>query len=234
MTTSVPDGTGAQPAACGGGHRAAPADRAVRVGELDVHRLALVVERLRPAGGPVHELVRDGQRARPVGRGQRAHGAGREHLPDADGAQRPQVRAVRDAVRREPVITAVPRHERHPPAGHLADDQRVARRAERGLDRYLVGGVQELVQPGPPMTPMLARSATAGQATFEPDEDEDEEEDDGRGAAADLLRGLLVALAGLVPRRVRARRAVRTSWRRSRSPRPWPGSSFCAARLSVR
>jgi hypothetical protein len=28
------------------------------------------------------------------------------------------------------------------------------------------------------MTPMLARPATAGQATFEPDEDEDEELDD--------------------------------------------------------
>jgi len=30
------------------------------------------------------------------------------------------------------------------------------------------------------MTPMLARSATAGQATFEPDDDEDERSDDDR------------------------------------------------------
>src|SRR5215831_5161738 len=37
---------------------------------------------------------------------------------------------------------------------------------------------RNLYSPVPPMTPMLAGSATAGQATFEPDEDEDEEPDD--------------------------------------------------------
>ena len=82
---------------------------------------ALVVVRLRPARGPVHELVRHHQRARTVGRGQRADRAGREDLADADRAQRPQVRPVGDPVRREPVVAAVPGQERHPAPGDLAE-----------------------------------------------------------------------------------------------------------------
>ena len=52
--------------------RGGPADRAVRVSELDVHGAALVVERLGPACGPVDQLVGHGQGAGAVGRGQRA------------------------------------------------------------------------------------------------------------------------------------------------------------------
>ena len=76
----------------------------------------------------------------PYAGGQRADGGRRQDLPDAERAQRPQVRPVRDAVRREPVVTAVPGQERDPPARHLADHDGIAGQAERGFHRHLVGG----------------------------------------------------------------------------------------------
>jgi hypothetical protein len=44
------------------------------------------------------------------------------------------------------VVPAVPGQERHPAAGHLADGDRVARRAERRVDRDLFGVFAELVK----------------------------------------------------------------------------------------
>jgi hypothetical protein len=46
------------------------------------------------------------------------------------------------------VVLAVPGQERHPAAGHLADGDRVARRAERRVDLDLFGVFQELVKTG--------------------------------------------------------------------------------------
>ena len=65
---------------------------------------------------------------------QRADRARPEHLPHADRAQRPEVRAVVHPVRREPVVAAVPGEERDPAPADLADRQRVAGRAEWRLD----------------------------------------------------------------------------------------------------
>ena len=70
-----------------------PAGRAVRVGEVHVHR-ARVVERLRPAGRAVDQLVGQHERARPELGPQPADRARREDLPYAQLAQRPQVRPV--------------------------------------------------------------------------------------------------------------------------------------------
>jgi cellulose synthase/poly-beta-1,6-N-acetylglucosamine synthase-like glycosyltransferase len=193
-------------------YRAGPADRAVRVGELDVHRAALVVERLRPARGPVRELVRHRQRARPVDVRQRADGAGRDHLPHPDRAQRPQVGAVGDAVRREPVAAAVPRQEGHPPPGHLPDHHRVAGHPERGLDRDLVDGLEELVQPGAADDGDAGQAGSrgrgrAGRAGHGGSGDLRARGRRGRGRrgrtgrrpGGDLVPGLLVAAGGLVP-----------------------------------
>jgi hypothetical protein len=44
------------------------------------------------------------------------------------------------------VVAAVPGQERHPAAGHLADGDRIARRAERRIDRDLGGVFSELVE----------------------------------------------------------------------------------------
>jgi hypothetical protein len=70
----------------------------------------------------------------------------------------------------------MPRHERHSAAGHRADDQRVARRSERGVDRYLVGGAEKLIQPGAADDADAGQVGHAGQATFEPDDEEDDDE----------------------------------------------------------
>lgn len=51
-------------------------------------------------------------------------------------------------MRGKAMVTPVPGHERHPASGYLADDQRVAGTAERGLDGDFLGGVQELIEPG--------------------------------------------------------------------------------------
>src|SRR5215469_10911097 len=152
------------------GHRdgVRPALRAVGVRERHVHRAVDVVVRLLTAGGPVHDLVGDDERARLVSAGQRADGARRQHLADTERAQGPQVGPVRDPVRREPVIPAVPGQERHLPASDLADHDRVAGRAERGLDLDLVAGAQQLVETRPAYDADAGLAGRRAHATFEP------------------------------------------------------------------
>ena len=60
--------------------------------------------------------------------------ARREHLPDAERAQRPEVRPVVHPVRREAVVPAVPGDEGDGAAGHLADERNLTGRSERGVD----------------------------------------------------------------------------------------------------
>jgi len=56
------------------------------------------------------------------------------------------------------MVAAVPGHESYLSPGDLADNQRIARQAKRGLDGYLFGGVEKFIQPG------AADDADAGQA----------------------------------------------------------------------
>src|ERR1700722_16585283 len=94
-----------------------------------MHRVLVVVTLGTPPGA-VHKLVRDDQRAGAVGRGERAHRARRQDPPNPERAQRPQVGAVGDLVRREPVVLAMPGQEGDPAALDLADEHRLARLTE--------------------------------------------------------------------------------------------------------
>src|SRR5262245_27615738 len=108
--------------------------------------LAVFVVRLHPACLTVDQLVRDHEAARTEGWPKTTDGARREDLAYADAAQRPQVRAVRDPVRREAVIGAVPRQERDLATGYVGDRDRVGRFAVRSvhpeLDRTVQQGVE--------------------------------------------------------------------------------------------
>jgi hypothetical protein len=79
-------------------------------------------------------------------------------------------------VRGELVIAPVPGQERDLPPGDLADHDAIARRAERGLHRHLVGRREELIKPRAADYPDAGQAGHVAQATFEPD-DEDEDED---------------------------------------------------------
>src|SRR5262249_61058948 len=83
------------------------------------------------------------------GRGQGSGGAWGKHLADTQRAQGPEVGPVGDAVRREAVITAMPGQECDPPPGHVTDNDRVAGRAERGLNLDLLAGSEQLVEARP-------------------------------------------------------------------------------------
>ena len=144
ITTIVPPRRTSMLAAAAVAHGRA-AGRAVRVGEVHVHR-AVVVERLDAPARAVDELVGQHECARPELGAQPPDGARREDLAYADRAQRPQVRPVGDAVRREPVILAVPGKESDRPAVDLGDRDRVGRSAVRRVDMVLArhrrGGVE--------------------------------------------------------------------------------------------
>src|SRR5262245_54737477 len=74
-------------------------------------------------------------------------------------------------MRRVNVALAVPRQERDRAPGDLADRERVARRPERRLDRYLLRTIQELVEPRTPDDSDARLSCLTGhgdQATFDP------------------------------------------------------------------
>ena len=137
---------GASPPARGG-DGGGPAARAVGVGE---RRRARPVRPRRRRCAPGPRCGRRPGRARPGVPGPSSGSSdptahGREHLPDAEGAQRPEVGAVVDPVRREAVVAAVPGEERDRPARHLA------RRAEsRWADRTACrpGPRARLEQPG--------------------------------------------------------------------------------------
>ena len=101
---------------------------------------------LHPGGGPVDELVGDHQGAGLGLRLQPAHGAGRQHLLDAEAAQCPHVGAVVDPVRRELVPGAVARQERDRLPGDLADRDRGGRVAVRRAHGDLGGVLEELVE----------------------------------------------------------------------------------------
>jgi hypothetical protein len=120
---------------------------AVRVGGGDVRRLRPVVERVRAAARPVDELVADDELPeREVGP-ERAGCAWADDPADAQLAQRPQVRAKRDAVRRELVAAPVPRQERDALPADVADHDRGRRLSVRGLDLHLLGVVEQRGEP---------------------------------------------------------------------------------------
>jgi len=111
-----------------------------------VHR-AGVVEGLHPSGGAVDELIRDDERAGPERRQEAADRTRGEDLADAQFAQRPQVRPVRDPVRWMAVIAAVPGQERGPTVADHGHRDRVGGLAERGFHVVLLGPGQERVEP---------------------------------------------------------------------------------------
>ncbi len=138
---------------------------AVRVGEPDVDHGALgLVDRVWPPPGAVHDLVGDDDGAGPVLGLERPDRAGGEDLADPDGPQRPEVRAVVDAVRREAVALAVAGDEGDAAPLDLTDDEGVARAPEGcvDLDRLVV--VEELVEAGPADDADLGARAGAGTA----------------------------------------------------------------------
>lgn len=90
-----------------------PADGAVRIGERDVDRAVRVVIGLHPARCAIDELVRDHKGARAVPHLERPDGARCQHLAHAEGAKRPEVRPIGNAMGRKPVVAAVAGHERH-------------------------------------------------------------------------------------------------------------------------
>ena len=133
MTTRVPPSVGDHCAARPDRQDGVPAGGAVGVGDRDVDR-ALVVVGLHASARAVDELVGDDERAGPEVRSQPADRARGQHLADAERAQRPEVGAVGDLVRRESVVATVPGQEGHPAVADRADDDRVAtagRRASR-------------------------------------------------------------------------------------------------------
>jgi hypothetical protein len=101
------------------------------------------------------------------------------------------------------VVTAVPGDERDLAPGDLADHDRVAGRAERGLGNYLGRVVEERVEARSADDPDLGLAGHAGQATFEPelddepadadddepfeDDEDDEDEDPASAFSAFLL-----------------------------------------------
>src|SRR5206468_2461522 len=77
---------------------------------------------------PIHELVAQHEVARVDVALETACGARADHGPYAQRAERPDVGAVVDAVRRNRVASAVARHERHLAPGHLGQEDAVGRR----------------------------------------------------------------------------------------------------------
>ncbi len=75
-----------------------------------------------------------------------AHGPSTWRTPDRP--QRPQVRAVVDPVRRQPVGAPVPGQEGHAAPGHLPEEQGVAGAAVRGADPELGHVLEEGVEAG--------------------------------------------------------------------------------------
>jgi hypothetical protein len=83
----------------------------------------------------------------------------------------------------------MPGQKGHPAADHLADQDRLTRLPERGLDLDLVAVGKELVEARTPDDPDVRDGSHRRQATFSPEEladeafsppeDGDEEEDDG-------------------------------------------------------
>jgi len=102
--------------------------RAVGLAEVHVQGLALAVpETGLAAPGVVDQLVRAGQHARAVGRGDAAHGVQCQHPARTDLLQRVQVGAIVDPVRRQRVALAVAGQEGDPGAAEATEPQRARR-----------------------------------------------------------------------------------------------------------
>jgi hypothetical protein len=82
------------------------------------------------------------------------------------------------------VVTPVARHEGNPAARHFADEHRLARLAERGLNLHLFAVGEELVEAGTSDDPDVGDRSHGRQATFSPDELEDETEEPEDGGEA--------------------------------------------------
>ena len=95
--------------------------------------------------GPVDDLVGhdDDARTEPGLSEPTAQG---EDLPDPDRAQRPQVRAVVDPVRLEPVALAMAGEKRDAPPLEVTDNDVVAGRSERRVHGDALGVGEELVE----------------------------------------------------------------------------------------
>src|ERR1041385_4004684 len=132
---------------------------AIRVGRRDVSRLGAVVKRVRPSGRAVDELVADDELAQPQLRLQRPRRVRADDPPHAELLHRPDVRAVRDLVRRQLVLWPVARQERDPLAADLADHERPGRLPVRGVELDLLDVLEERVEAGAPEDPDLGRHA---------------------------------------------------------------------------
>jgi hypothetical protein len=71
------------------------------------------------------------------------------------------------------VVAAVPGQERHPAAGHLADEHCLTGLAVRSVDLHLVGVSQKLVETRTPDDPDVGDRGHGRQATFSPEEPEE-------------------------------------------------------------
>src|SRR5439155_1946743 len=78
-----------------------------------------------------------------------ARGARADHGPYAQRAERPDVGAVVDAVRRNRVASAVARHERHLAPGHLGQEDAVGRRPVGRIDLDLAYVVEQRIEARP-------------------------------------------------------------------------------------
>ena len=121
MTTTVPPSRTVMPRS-----RAVSTSRlaqvgAVRVGGRDVGRLGAVVERVLAPARPVDELVADDELAQLELGLERAGRVRADDPADAELLHRPDVRAVRDRVRRQLVLEPVPGQEGDATAADLAD-----------------------------------------------------------------------------------------------------------------
>jgi hypothetical protein len=75
------------------------------------------------------------------------------------------------------VIAPVPRQEGHLAARHLADEDRLTRLAEGGLNLHLFGVGEELVEARTSDDPDVGDRSHGRQATFSPDELEEPEDE---------------------------------------------------------
>ena len=148
MTTTVPPSRTVIPSSRGRLDEQAAQLRAVGVGRGDVRRLRAVVERVRAAARAVDELVADDELAQLELGLERARGVRADDPADAELPHRPDVRPVRDRVRRQLVLAAVAREERDALAADLADRERRRRLPVRRLDLDLLDVLEERVEAG--------------------------------------------------------------------------------------
>ncbi len=120
----------------GRGGDPASEQRRERLAEVDVpHRRAGSAERRRPPVRVIDELVRHGELAGQERRVDRADGVDTDAHAHAALLERPEIGAIVDLVRREPVILPVPRDARHARVADREREDGAARLAVRRLRR---------------------------------------------------------------------------------------------------